>query len=52
MIQLKTIEEEILYELPKSDLFQNYRSVLIEAIAHGINLKNLSVVSENINNVD
>ena len=51
-IQLKTREEKVLYELEKSELFPNYRSVLVEAIALGIDLTDLYVVNEEINNVD
>lgn len=51
MIQLLTIDNEIIYEIEKSELFQDYRSVLIEAIAYNIDLSNLYVNSECIDNV-
>ncbi len=51
MIQLITDDNKIIYELEKSELFPDYRSVLKEAIALNINLKGLVVKSELIDNV-
>lgn len=51
MIQLLSKEKKILYELPKSELFPNYGSVLKEAIKLQINLSGLFVESQIINNV-
>jgi len=51
MIQLLTIEKKVLYELPTSELFPNYGSVLKEAIKLQINLSGLFVESQTINNV-
>jgi hypothetical protein len=51
MIQLLTRENDIIYEVAKSELFQDYRSVLREAIAYQIDLSNLFVDSECIDDV-
>lgn len=50
-IQLRTREGNVLYEQEKSELFPNYRSVLVEAIGLGIDLTDLYVKGEEINDV-
>ncbi|TNJ41357.1 pentapeptide repeat-containing protein [Tamlana fucoidanivorans] len=52
MIQLVSKEGKIIYKLPTSEMFPNYRSVLVEAIAIGVDLSKLHVVGEDINNVN
>lgn len=51
MIQLITSDNKIIYELEKSELFPDYRSVLMEAISYHIDLAGLLVESENIDNI-
>lgn len=51
MIQLITGDNKIIYELEKSELFPDYRSVLVEAIVLNLNLKGLLVASKQIDNV-
>lgn len=51
MIQLLTRDNKIIYEVEKSELLQDYRSVLIEAIAYNVDLSNLYVDSECIDDV-
>lgn len=50
-IQLLTQQKKILYELEKSELFPDYRSVLKEAIAYNVDLKGLFIESECIDDV-
>jgi uncharacterized protein YjbI with pentapeptide repeats len=47
-IQLKTKADRVIYELEKSDMFPDYKSVLREAISYDIDLNNLYVKSENL----
>ncbi len=51
IIQLVTIDDKVLYELPKSEMFPDYVSVLREAIKLQVNLDQLLVESRIINNV-
>ena len=51
MIQLITSDNKIIYELEKSELFPDYRSVLMEAISYHIDLAGLLVESENIDDI-
>ena len=51
MIQLITSDNKIIYELEKSELSPDYRSVLMEAISYHIDLAGLLVESENIDNI-
>ncbi len=51
MIQLLTRDNQIIYEVEKSDLFNDYCSVLKEAIALKVDLSNLYVNSECIDDV-
>lgn len=51
MLQLLTDKGELLYELEQSAQFPDYRSVLVEAIATGINLNGLKVQGENLANI-
>lgn len=51
MIQLLTKDKTVLYELQKSEMFPDYCSVLLEAIAHKINISGLYVDSEKIDGV-
>lgn len=50
-IQLLTQQKRVLYELEKSELFPDYRSVLREAIAYNIDLTGLFIESECIDDV-
>lgn len=50
-IQLLTQQNKVLYEIEKSELFPDYRSVLKEAIAYNVDLKGLFIESECINDV-
>lgn len=50
-IQLLTQQKKVLYELEKSELFPDYRSVLREAIAYNVDLTGLSIDSECIDDV-
>ena len=50
-IQLLTQQKKVLYELEKSEMFPNYRSVLIEAIAYSVNLAGLHIESECIDDI-
>lgn len=50
-IQLVDHHGHVLYELEQSELFPDFRSVLREAIAYKINLKDLNIESENIDGV-
>ena len=47
-IQLKTKNGRVIYELEKSDMFPDYKSVLREAISFSIDLEDLYVKSENL----
>lgn len=51
MIKLISIDNKVLYELEKSELFPDYRSVLKEAIALQIDLTRLLVESECIDDI-
>ncbi|MDT7830443.1 pentapeptide repeat-containing protein [Pricia sp. S334] len=48
MIQLHDAEGRILYELEKSPLFPDYRAVLNDALATGVRLDGLQVISQNL----
>lgn len=50
-IQLLTQQNKVLYEIEKSELFPDYRSVLIEAIAYNIDLRGLFIESECIDGI-
>ncbi|PHR86030.1 MAG: hypothetical protein COA80_19975 [Leeuwenhoekiella sp.] len=51
LIQLKTREGTVLYEQEQSALFPDYRSVLVEAIATGVDLDNLYIRGRKLDNL-
>lgn len=51
MIKLLNRDNEVIYEVEKSELFQDYRSVLKDALACGVDLSNLFIDSECIDEV-
>jgi uncharacterized protein YjbI with pentapeptide repeats len=51
MIEIKSYDNRILYSLEKSEMFPDYRSVLQEALAIGIDLTGLFVKNEIIDNL-
>lgn len=48
LIQIKDKENRVIYQQRKCELFPDYKSVLREAIAYGIRLDNLFIVSQNL----
>jgi len=51
IFEIKSLDNRILYSLEKSEMFPDYRSVLQEALAFGIDLTGLLVKDENIDNL-
>ena len=52
IIEIKSHDNRVLYSLEKSEMFPDYRSVLQEALAFGIDLTGLFVKDENIDNLE
>lgn len=50
-MQIIDTKGNILYSIEQSELFPDYRSVLLDAIANGIDLTNLSVENQNLQKI-